>query len=215
MFLVGLGVFVAASVGCATAWGVGPLVGFRVLQAVGAALLMSTSLALLLHSFPPARRAQAIAVWSAVGGIAAALGPPIGGLLVEASWRWVFLVNAPVGVGALVLGLRVLPESRDESEVRRPDVLGTLLLVAGVAALAWALVEAPEQGWTSGTTAVRTAVAALLLAGVGLRAARTPRLLVPVLPVRCCAPGRSRSPAWPGSRSSRPSARCCSATSCG
>ena len=183
VFLVGLGVFVAASLGCATAWDVRSLVGFRVLQAGGAALLMSTSLALLLSSFPPARRAQAIAVWSAVGGIAAALGPPVGGLLVEASWRWVFLVNAPVGVAALLLGLRVLPESRDETEVRRPDLPGTALLVAGVAVFAWALVEAPDHGWTSAVTAGRTGAAVLLLTAVGLRAARTPLRLVPVLPV--------------------------------
>ena len=183
VFLVGLAVFVVASLGCATAWDVASLTGFRVLQAVGAALLMSTSLALLLHSFPPTRRAQAIAVWSAVGGVAAALGPPVGGLLVEASWRWVFLVNAPVGIAALLVGLRVLPESRDEDEVRRPDVVGTALLVAGVALLSWALVEAPDEGWASGTTAGRAAVAVLLLSAAVLRAARTPRRQVPVLPL--------------------------------
>ena len=183
VFLAGLAVFVVASLGCATAWDVASLTWFRVLQAVGAALLTSTSLALLLHSFPPARRARAIAVWSAIGGVAAALGPPIGGLLVEASWRWVFLVNAPVGIAALVVGLRVLPESRDENEHRRPDVAGTVLLIAGVALLAWAAVEAPDHGWLSEVTLGRAAVAVLLLAAVVARAARTPRLLVPVLPL--------------------------------
>ena len=184
VFLAGLAVFVVASVGCATAWGVASLTGFRILQAVGAALLTSTSLALLLHSFPPARRAQAIAVWSAIGGVAAALGPPIGGLLVEASWRWVFLVNAPVGVAALVVGFRVLPESRDEHEHRRPDIAGTVLLVAAVAILAWAAVEAPDHGWLSGVTVARAALAVLLLVVVVARAARTPRTLVPVLPLQ-------------------------------
>ena len=183
VFLAGLAVFIVASVGCATAWDVSSLSGFRILQAVGAALLTSTSLALLLHSFPPARRAQAIAVWSAIGGVAAALGPPIGGLLVEASWRWVFLVNAPVGIAALVVGLRVLPDSRDENENRRPDVAGTVLLITGVALLAWAAVEAPDHGWFSGVTLVRAALAVLLLAAVVARAARTPRKLVPVLPL--------------------------------
>jgi EmrB/QacA subfamily drug resistance transporter len=184
VFLIGLAVFVLASLGCATAWDVASLTGFRVLQAVGAALLMSTSLALLLHSFPPDRRAKAIAVWSAVGGVAAALGPPVGGLLVEAaSWRWVFLVNAPVGIAALVVGLRVLPESRDVHEHRRPDVVGTALLVVGVALLAWTMVDAPEQGWVSGRTLGSAAVAVLLLAAAVLRAARTPRGLVPVLPL--------------------------------
>ena len=183
VFLIGLLVFVVASVGCATAWNVGSLTGFRILQAVGAALLTSTSLALLLHSFPPAKRAQAIAVWSAIGGIAAAMGPPVGGLLVEASWRWVFLVNAPVGIAALAVGLRVLPESRDQSENRRPDVVGTALLIAGVALLAWVAVEAPDHGWLSAVTLGRTAVAVLLIAAAVARAARTPRTLVPVLPL--------------------------------
>jgi EmrB/QacA subfamily drug resistance transporter len=184
VFLAGLAVFVVASLGCATAWDVASLTGFRVLQAVGAALITSTSLALLLHSFPPARRAHAIAVWSAIGGVAAALGPPIGGLLVEASWRWVFLVNAPVGIAALIVGLRVLPESRDETEDRRPDTVGSGLLIAGVALLAWAMVDAPDHGWSSGVTAGRAGVAVLLLVAAVARAARTPRRLVPVLPLQ-------------------------------
>jgi EmrB/QacA subfamily drug resistance transporter len=183
VFLTGLAVFVIASVGCAAAWNVGSLTAFRILQAAGAALLTSTSLALLLHSFPPAQRASAIAVWSAVGGVAAAMGPPVGGLLVEASWRWVFLVNAPVGVAALVVGLRVLPESQDPNENRRPDVVGTVLLIAGVAVLAWAAVEAPDHGWLSATTLGRSALAVLLLAAAVARASRTPRTLVPVLPL--------------------------------
>ena len=183
VFLAGLVTFSLGSLGCALAWGVGSLVAFRVVQAVGAAMVTATSLALLLHTYPPARRAQAIAVWSAVGGVAAALGPPIGGLLVEASWRWVFLVNLPVGIAALVLGLRVLPESRDEAETRRPDTVGTLLLVAAVGLLAYGLVDAPERGW--GDAVVLAALAGALVAGalVVLRAARAPVGTVPVLPL--------------------------------
>ncbi|SEL95446.1 drug resistance transporter, EmrB/QacA subfamily [Blastococcus sp. DSM 46786] len=183
VFLTGLAAFGAGSLGCALAWDVGSLVAFRVVQSVGAALVTATSLALLLHTFPPARRAQAIAVWSAVGGVAAALGPPIGGLLVEASWRWVFLVNLPVVVAALVVGLRVLPESWDETETRRPDVVGTALLVLAVGALAYALVDAPERGW--GDAVVVASFAAAVVAGVlvVVRAARAPAGLVPVLPL--------------------------------
>ncbi|MCF6507911.1 MFS transporter [Blastococcus sp. MG754426] len=183
VFLTGLATFGAGSLGCALAWDVGSLVAFRVVQSTGAALVTATSLALLLHTFPPARRAQAIAVWSAVGGVAAALGPPIGGLLVEASWRWVFLVNLPVVVAALVVGLRVLPESRDEAETRRPDVVGTALLVLAVGALAYALVDAPERGW--GDAVVLGAFAVAVVAGVLVvaRAARAPRGTVPVLPL--------------------------------
>ncbi|MCF6736096.1 MFS transporter [Blastococcus sp. KM273129] len=183
VFLTGLATFGTGSLGCALAWDVGSLVAFRVVQSTGAALVTATSLALLLHTFPPARRAQAIAVWSAVGGVAAALGPPIGGLLVEASWRWVFLVNLPVVVAALVVGLRVLPESRDEAETRRPDVVGTALLVLAVGALAYALVDAPERGWGDAVVLGAFAVAAVAGVLVVARAARAPRGTVPVLPL--------------------------------
>jgi hypothetical protein len=162
---------------------VGSLVAFRVVQAFGGAMVTATSLALLLHAFPPARRATAIAVWSMVGGVAAALGPPIGGLLVELSWRWIFLVNVPVGIAALVVGLRVLPESRDESETRRPDLVGTVLLVLSVGLLAYALVDAPDRGWDSAVVVGAFAGAAVTGALVGLRAARAPRGTVPVLPL--------------------------------
>lgn len=183
VFLTGLATFLVGSLGCAFAWGVGSLVAFRVVQATGGAMVTATSLALLLHAFPPARRATAIAVWSAVGGVAAALGPPIGGLLLELSWRWIFLVNIPVGIAALVLGLRVLPESRDESEVRRPDFVGTVLLALSVGLLAYGLVDAPDRGW--GSAVVVGAFAGAVVAGalVGLRAARVPRGVVPVLPL--------------------------------
>lgn len=183
VFLAGLATFLAGSLGCAFAWGVGSLVAFRVVQAVGGAMITATSLALLLHAFPPARRATAIAVWSMVGGVAAALGPPIGGLLLELSWRWIFLVNIPVGIAALVIGLRVLPESRDESETRRPDLVGAALLVLSVGLLAYALVDAPDRGWGSGVVLGAFAGAAVAGALVGLRAARVPRGVVPVLPL--------------------------------
>lgn len=183
VFLAGLAVFSLASLGCAAAWDVPSLVAFRIGQSAGAAMVTATSLALLLHTFPPARRASAIAVWSAVGGVAAALGPPIGGLLVEASWRWIFLINLPVGLLALVVGLRVLPESRDDAETRRPDLLGTALLVTAVALLAFALVDGPGRGWTS--PVVLGSLVGAFAAGVLVvaRAARAPRGLVPVLPL--------------------------------
>ncbi len=108
-FLVGVAVFTAASAACAAATSVGMLVGFRVLQAAGAALLTPTSLGLVLASHQAERRQGAVRAWTAVGGLAAAVGPVVGGLLVAASWRWVFLVNVPIGIAALVVGWRRLP----------------------------------------------------------------------------------------------------------
>src|SRR3984885_606983 len=108
-FLLGVAIFVAASAACGAASSLAMLVAFRVLQAAGAALLTPTSLGLILASFPAERRQGAVRTWTAIGGLAATLGPVVGGLLVEASWRWVFLVNVPVGLVALFIGWRRLP----------------------------------------------------------------------------------------------------------
>src|SRR6202044_716465 len=94
---------------CAASGSVAMLIAFRLVQAAGAALLTPTSLGLVLAAYPPERRHGAVRAWTATGGLAAALGPVAGGLLVQASWRWVFLVNVPVGIAALVAGWRLLP----------------------------------------------------------------------------------------------------------
>ena len=172
-FLLGLGLFVAASALCAAAPSVEVLVAARVLQAAGGALMLPTSLGLLLPEFPVDKRAAAVGVWAAVGGVAAAAGPPIGGLLVEASWRWVVLVNLPVGLIALVAGARVLREIRDESGPR-PDVLGAGLLALGVGALVGGIVQGPEWGWSDDRTIVLFAVALVALAAVARRSTRHP-----------------------------------------
>jgi len=97
-------VFTAASAACGAATSVPMLVAFRLVQAAGAALLTPTSLGLVLAAYPAQRRAGAVRAWTATGEMAAALGPIAGGLLVTASWRWVFLVNVPIGLAALVVG---------------------------------------------------------------------------------------------------------------
>src|SRR3954470_991143 len=176
-FLGGLALFTLASAACAAAPGVGVLVAARVVQAAGAAVLMPASLGLLLPEFPPEKRGLAIGLWAAVGGTAAAAGPVIGGLLVELSWRWVFLVNLPVGIAAIVVGSRVLREIR-ETGAARPDVLGAGLLTGAVATLIAAIVEGPDWGWTDPRGL------ALLAAALGLGGAlagRWGRVPVPVV----------------------------------
>ncbi len=167
-FLVGLAVFVVGSALCGAAPSLGGLVAARVLQAVGAALLLPTSLALLLPEFEPSERPAAIGVWAAVGGLAAAAGPPLGGLLVQVSWRLVFLVNVPVGVIALLYGVHLLRESRDETQAR-PDLLGSALIVLGIGVLSLGLVKAPEWGWESARTIAAFVLAASSLAGFWAR----------------------------------------------
>jgi EmrB/QacA subfamily drug resistance transporter len=185
-FVGGLLLFVAASAAAAAAPSVETLVAARVVQAVGAAALMPTSLALLLAEIPLQKRAMAIGVWAATGGIAAAAGPPLGGLLVEASWRWVFLINLPVGLAAAVAALRVLRESSDPEHARKPDALGAALLTAAVALLALGLVKAPDWGWGDIRTVAALAASALSLAGFVARSASHPAPIVelPMLRVR-------------------------------
>jgi EmrB/QacA subfamily drug resistance transporter len=158
-FLIGVAVFVAGSAACGAASSLPMLVAFRVLQAAGAALLTPTSLGLILASFPPERRHGAVRTWTAVGGVAAAAGPVVGGLLVAASWRWVFYVNLPVGLLALAIGWRRLPQVPGHP-VSRPDGLGALLITGGVGALTLGLVKGGAWGWLDGRTIAALALAA-------------------------------------------------------
>ncbi len=164
-FLAGLVLFTLASAGCAASGGVWWLVGFRVLQAIGAAILTPASLGLVVASIAPAQRQRAVRIWAATGALAAALGPAVGGLLIEASWRWVFLVNVPVGLAALVAALRFVPRSRDEDAAALPDLLGAWLLVAGIGALTVGVVKGPDWGWTAGSTLSAWVVCCLSLVG--------------------------------------------------
>jgi len=147
-FLLGVAVFTAASAACAASTSVGMLVGFRLVQAAGAALLTPTSLGLVLASYPPEGRHGAVRAWTATGGLSAALGPVVGGLLVTVSWRLVFLVNVPVGIVALIVGLRRLPRIPGH-KVERPDPLGVVLVTAGVGALTFGIVKGSDWGWSS------------------------------------------------------------------
>jgi EmrB/QacA subfamily drug resistance transporter len=149
VFVAGLAGFTAGSVLCGLAPGVELLVAARVVQAVGAGAMVPASLSLLLAAVPAAARAKALGTWSALGALGAALGPVIGGSLVQINWRWVFWVNVPVGLAGIILAVRIVPESRDPASRGRPDLIGAGLLAAAVGLLAYALVEAPVWGWSS------------------------------------------------------------------
>ncbi len=163
-FLLGVAVFTLASAGCAASTSIEMLVAFRVVQAAGAALLTPTSLSLLLATFAPDKRAGAVRAWTALGGVAASLGPVVGGLLVTADWRWIFLVNLPIGVAAVIVGWRRLPEVPGH-DIERPDPLGTILATVGIGALTLGLVEGGTWGWSSARLVVTLVIAAVLVAG--------------------------------------------------
>jgi EmrB/QacA subfamily drug resistance transporter len=161
-FLVGVAVFVGASAACGAATSLEMLVAFRVVQAAGAALLTPTSLGLILASFSPERRQGAVRTWTAVGGLSATLGPVVGGLLVAGSWRWVFLVNVPIGLLALLVGWRRLPRVPGHP-VPAPDITGAVLVTGGVGSLVLGLVNGSDWRWADGRTLTAVLGGVLLL----------------------------------------------------
>ena len=146
VFLAGVVWFGAASLLCGLAWNTGALVAARVLQGIGGALLTPGSLAILQSAFVPADRAKAIGAWSGLSGVATAVGPLVGGLLVQAgSWRWAFGVNLPVVALTVWLTLRYVPESRDAG-ARPPALAGSVLGAVGLAGVTAALIRLPGHG---------------------------------------------------------------------
>jgi len=178
VFLLGVAGFTVASALCAAAPSLPFLIGFRVVQGVGAALIAPTSLALVLDAFPPEQRATGVGIWGAAAAAAAAIGPTLGGALVELdSWRLVFLVNLPLGAAVVLFGARRLRE-RPRLDSRLPDLPGAALLALSLALVTLAIVEGNRWGWAAGSTLACFAASAALLAGVVWRSTRHPRPIV-------------------------------------
>src|SRR5205085_11525885 len=147
VFVLGVGLFTVASLLCAAAPNTAFLIGARLLQGVGGALLTPGSLAMIEASFKPADRARAIGAWSGLGGVATAIGPLLGGWLVQAvSWRAIFVINLPLGIFVMIAGTRHVPETRDPNATGRLDFLGVGLAAAGLAGTTYALIQAPSGG---------------------------------------------------------------------
>ncbi|MEO7068951.1 MAG: MFS transporter [Nostocoides sp.] len=179
IYLAGLVLFTVASAWCALSGSVGMLVAARLAQAVGAAMLIPASLGLVIEAFPLHRRAHGVGLWGAVAAVAAGLGPPIGGALVEAGgWRWAFIVNIPLGIAAVVLGRRFLVESRSPGRRRMPDLVGAALLAGALGLGTTAIIKADE--WGSGSARLWASVVGflVLLAGFVLSSRRHPSPLL-------------------------------------
>jgi EmrB/QacA subfamily drug resistance transporter len=176
VFQVGTLLFVAGSALSAAAPSPGFLIGARVLQGVGAAAITPTSLGLVLPLFPANQRAAAIGAWAALGGVGGAMGPPLGGLLTEVSWRWIFIVNVPIGLLTMALVQRRLRELRD-SRALLPDAIGSVLAVIWVGLLVLGLVQGETWEWDARVVAC---FAAALVLGVAF-VARSLRHRAPVI----------------------------------
>lgn len=180
IFVIGTAWFAGASLVCGVAPSVEVLVATRILQGVGGALLTPGSIAILQASFREADRAVAVGAWSALGGVAGAIGPFLGGTLVDGpGWRWVFLGNVPISVLVVLCAVTAIPESRDEHATGRLDSSGVALSVVGLAAGTWALTEAGARGWDDASVVVALLVSVLTMAGFVVHLRRAANPLVP------------------------------------
>ena len=150
MFIAGLVVFTLASLACGLAPSAGFLIGARAVQGVGAALMNPATLSIITATFPPKERGQAIGIWAGVSALALAIGPLIGGLIVDnINWHWIFYVNVPVGVVGIIVSRWVIAESRDTSHEQSIDLPGLLTSGGSLLALSYALIEGNKHGWGS------------------------------------------------------------------
>ncbi len=165
VFVAGLVVFTLASLACGLAGSAEVLIGARVVQGIGAAMMNPATLSIITATFPPRQRGTAIGIWAGVSALALAIGPLVGGLLSEhVDWSWIFFVNVPVGIVAIAAAYAFIDESRDTSRDQRPDVPGLVTSGVGLFALTYALIEANSHGWGSTRILGAFALAAVSLA---------------------------------------------------
>jgi EmrB/QacA subfamily drug resistance transporter len=180
MYVTGLVLFTIASAACALAPTATLLITARAFQGLGAALVTPLSLTILAAVFPPERRGSIIGIWGAIGGLAVAAGPLVGGAVVQGlDWHWIFWINVPIGLAAAALSVRRLPESRGPAG--RLDIGGVTLVAAGAVALAWGLVRTADVGWGSAQVIAALCAGALLIASFF---AWERRVSAPMLPPR-------------------------------
>src|SRR5690348_1590057 len=164
VFMFGLTVFTGASLACGLAPSGGFLIGARVVQGLGGALMNPATLSIITATFPARERGTAIGIWAGVSAMALAIGPLVGGILTEhVNWNWIFFINVPVGIAGLLATPLLVDESRDTSLHQRPDVPGLASSGLGLFALTYAFIEANSYGWSSGRIIAAFAIAAASL----------------------------------------------------
>jgi len=181
IFLLGLMVFTLASLVCGLAWAPGPMVAARAIQGLGGAILSPATLTILIVTFPdPGERAHALGIWSAALASGGATGALAGGFLTDyLNWRWIFLINVPIGIAGFVLARSVLQESRAEGASRSLDVAGAVTITGGLTALVYGVVQTDSYAWTSIDTIIPLVAAAVLIAAFVVIELRADAPLVP------------------------------------
>jgi len=180
VFLIGVAVFALASIACGLAPTVELLIAGRAVQGIGAALLTPGALAVIGATFPPQERGKAFGTWAGAGAIFGMVGPLVGGWLADqADWRFIFWINVPLAILTVIVTLRAVPESRDES-ARGLDWLGALLAMTGLGALTWALTAAPDLGWAHPSILAGVTGGAVLLAAFLWAEARETHPMMPL-----------------------------------
>lgn len=173
-FIWGMTLFTASSLGAALSGNLWLLVMFRCLQAAGGAMLTPSSLGLLLTNIPDAHKKRAVRIWASSGSLAAAAGPAVGGFLLELSWEWIFVVNLPIGILALLAALRYIPKDQPNQTAGLPDLWGGLLLVIAIGSLSLGLDKGPDWGWGNIYTWGSFIIFAVTLIGFFLQSRRHP-----------------------------------------
>lgn len=180
-FTYGLVIFTVASALAAFVPSTGWLIAARALQGVGAAFIMPLSLSIITAAFPPAERGKAIGIWSAISMSGVAIGPIVGGIIIDVwSWHWIFLINVPIGIVAIILAQMILVETQDESGHTATDIPGTITVTAAIATLTWGLIQAGERGWSDSLIVSALAASVVLFAIFAVIETRSEHPMIPM-----------------------------------
>src|ERR1700761_989255 len=178
VFMLGLAIFTASSLACAVSPDLWVLVAFRCVQAAGAAMLIPSSLGLVLTTMPPARVERSVRLWAVSGAAAGAIGPVVGGLLTSLSWRWIFLINLPIGITAIAISWKMIPHFLHDFSTKMPDLFGTVMVILTMGAISFGLINGHTWGWGNGRIIASWAVAVVSAVGFVISTRRAP---VPVI----------------------------------
>ena len=178
VFMLGLAVFTIASLACAVSPDLWELIAFRCAQAIGAAMLIPSSLGLVLTTMPPARVKRSVRLWAVSGAAAGVIGPVVGGLLTSLSWRWIFLINLPIGITAIAVTWKMIPNVRHDRSTKMPDPIGSLMAILTIGAISFGLLNGQTWGW--GDSRIIASCAVAVVSAV-VFAVSTRRAAVPVI----------------------------------